>query len=162
MTRGKASRTLVESFGHAFAGLFSVWRLEANFLVHLAAAWLVLFLGRWLGLEPARMAVLILIATLVLATELVNTAVEVVVDLVTGEYHPLARLAKDIGAAAVLVASLGAVGAGATLIGGDFRLLFRAVQGRWVESPAEVTLVLTGVVVLLAAAAIVRRHGRRS
>jgi diacylglycerol kinase (ATP) len=64
-------------------------------------------MGLWLGLSPDRLAVLVLTVTAVLVLELLNTATEAVVDLAIGRrFHPLARIAKDCAAAAVLVAAL--------------------------------------------------------
>jgi diacylglycerol kinase len=78
-------------------------------LVHLLAAVAVLLIALMLGLTLLEFALLALAITLVLFAELINTALEVVVDLVSPEYHPLARRAKDVAAGAVLVASVGAV-----------------------------------------------------
>ena len=65
------------------------------------------FLGLWLGLPPIQLAVLVLTVAAVLVLELLNTAIESVVDLAIGRrFHPLAKVAKDCAAAAVLVAAL--------------------------------------------------------
>ena len=69
---------------------------------------LVLVLGAWLGVSPLEWAALLLAIALVLGAEAMNTALEYVVDLAQPEWHPLARDAKDVAAAAVLVCSLGA------------------------------------------------------
>ena len=68
---------------------------------------LAFFLGLWLGLPPIQLAVLVLTVAAVLVLELLNTAIESVVDLAIGRrFHPLAKVAKDCAAAAVLVASI--------------------------------------------------------
>ncbi|GAB7386324.1 hypothetical protein BSNK01_01590 [Bacillaceae bacterium] len=100
---------LHRSFRHAADGLRSALQTERNLRIHLAAAAVVLALGALLSL-PARDFALILFAiALVIVTELVNTAVERTVDLVTGEFHELAKSAKDIAAGAVFAAALFAV-----------------------------------------------------
>jgi diacylglycerol kinase (ATP) len=67
-------------------------------------------LGLWLALPPAQLAVLVLTVAAVIVLELINTATEAVVDLAIGrQFHPLARIAKDCAAAAVLVAALSSV-----------------------------------------------------
>ena len=73
---------------------------------------LVLLSGLLLSLEPRDMLTLLFCISLVIATEMINTAVETVVDLVTPNYNPLAKLAKDVAAGAVLIASANAVIAG--------------------------------------------------
>jgi diacylglycerol kinase len=77
--------------------------------VHLILGLGAFLLAIALGLDTARDAVLALTVTLVLATEMINTVVEAVVDLVSPTYHPLARVAKDVAAGAVLVTAFGAV-----------------------------------------------------
>ena len=70
--------------------------------IHVGVGLLVLALGRWLGFDAVRQAVLVLTVGLVIGAEWLNTAIEHTVDLVTRQYHPLARLAKDLAAGAVL------------------------------------------------------------
>jgi diacylglycerol kinase len=69
----------------------------------------VFLLSFWLGLPPRDWAVIILTVTMVFAAEFVNTAIEAVVDLASPTHHPLAKVGKDVGAAAVLIAALAAV-----------------------------------------------------
>jgi len=77
--------------------------------IHLLAAALALFASLYLRLERAYVAIVVLCIALVIALELVNTAIEAVVDLMTVAHHPLAKIAKDASAAAVLVVSMAAV-----------------------------------------------------
>jgi diacylglycerol kinase (ATP) len=100
---------LTRSFNHAFDGIVYAARTEANMRIHLVAALLVLVATMWLRLERAYVAIVIVLIVLVLAMELMNTAVEAVVDLMTVAHHPLAKIAKDAAAGAVLVVSMGAV-----------------------------------------------------
>ena len=98
---------LPASFRYAAQGLGYATVSQRNFRIHLATAVVVFGLGMALQLDPTRMAVLVLTVTAVLVLELLNTAIEAVVDLSIGRrYHPLARIAKDCAAAAVLVASI--------------------------------------------------------
>jgi diacylglycerol kinase len=109
--------TLLTSFRHAFAGLGYALRTQRNIRIHLAVAMGVTILGAWLGLSPARWAVLALTIGFVLVVELLNTAVEAVVDLCCPEYHPLAKAAKDAAAGAVLLAAITSVIVGLVLLG---------------------------------------------
>ncbi len=102
------------SAGFAWAGLAFAFRTQANFRIELVCAVLAGLAALWLAVPPAPV---LLACALVLALELMNTAVEAVVDLVSPDVHPLAKVAKDASAAAVLLACLGALlVAGVTLL----------------------------------------------
>jgi diacylglycerol kinase (ATP) len=98
---------LPASFRYAAQGLSYGFRSQRNFRIHVLTGAVAFGLGVWLALPPAQLAVLVLTVTAVLVLELLNTATEAVVDLAIGrQFHPLARIAKDCAAAAVLVAAL--------------------------------------------------------
>ena len=105
------------AFGHAFRGWAYVIRTQRNAWIHAAAAVLVLVMGIWLGLPARDWAVLILTIAMVFAAEFINTAIEAVVDLSSPGHHPLAKVGKDVGAAAVLVAALAAILVGLLILG---------------------------------------------
>ena len=107
----------VASFGHAFRGWHYVLRTQANAWIHSVIATFIFILGLWLRLPARDWAVLILTTAVVFAAEFMNTAIETVVDLASPEFHPLAKIGKDVGAAAVLVAALAAVLIGLLIIG---------------------------------------------
>jgi undecaprenol kinase len=94
------------AFGYAFAGLSTAWRSERNLRIHTAIALVVVIAGTMLRLRPLAWGLLVFAIGFVLVTELLNSAIEAVVDLVSPHDDPLAKRAKDVGAAAVLVASL--------------------------------------------------------
>ncbi|MEA2785648.1 MAG: hypothetical protein QOF71_1752 [Candidatus Eremiobacteraeota bacterium] len=100
------------AFRYAFAGLAAAWRTERNLRIHAVIAAAVVGAGVALRLTAAAWAVVVLAIALVVAAELLNAAVESVVDLVSPEEHPLAKRAKDVAAAGVLVAAAGAVAVG--------------------------------------------------
>lgn len=109
------------AFGFAFAGLSAAWQTQRNLRIQLGVAVVVVAVGLVLHLAPLAWAAVALATAFVLAAELLNTALEAVVDLASPEQHPLAKRAKDIAAAAVLVASLGAVAAGALVLASTWR-----------------------------------------
>jgi diacylglycerol kinase len=113
----KFSRSRVRSFGHAFDGWWYALRTQRNAWLEVAVACGVFAVCVWLRLDNVRWAIIVLTAVLVFAAEFFNTAVEVIVDLVSPQEHPLAKIAKDVAAAAVLVAALGAVAVGLLLLG---------------------------------------------
>ena len=100
---------LWRGFGWAWAGLRYTARTQQNFRIHLAVGAAVLIAAALADLAPMRVAVLVMLICLVLSAELLNTAVEVVVDLVSPEHNRLAGIAKDVAAGAVLVCAVGAV-----------------------------------------------------
>ncbi len=92
-------------------------RTQHNAWVHLAITAVVLAVSFWLRLEARDWAVIVLTIALVFAAEFLNTAVEVVVDLASPQIHPLAKVAKDVGAGAVLIAAVAAVLVGLLILG---------------------------------------------
>ena len=95
----------VQSFRYAFSGLAYVLRTQKNAWIHLSATILVLVLGVLLGLSATQWALLAICITMVWITELVNTAVEILIDMISPDQHPLAKIVKDVSAAAVLLAA---------------------------------------------------------
>lgn len=94
------------SLGWAIQGIVYALKKEKHMRFHLGATLAVLLLGWWLTLTPWQWLMVVFAIALVLATELINTAIEALVDLHTDQYHPLAKAAKDVAAGAVLVAAI--------------------------------------------------------
>jgi diacylglycerol kinase len=94
------------SFKHATNGLFTAIKTQPNFRVHLLACLVVIVFGYYLSLSSTEWLVLILTMMIVVVTELINTAIEATVDLLTSEHHLLAKTAKDVAAGAVLMAAI--------------------------------------------------------
>jgi len=110
-------RSRIRSFRNAFTGLWYVIRTQRNAWIHALATICVFSLGLWLKLELRDWAVLILTIALVWTAEFLNTALEAVVDLASPHHHPLAKVGKDVGAAAVLIAALSAIIIGMLILG---------------------------------------------
>lgn len=104
--------SVLRSFGPALAGLIWALKTQRNLQVHGLATVLVGGFGLWLNLAAWEWCVVLLAVGLVLAAELLNTAIEVLADRVSKEREEPIRLAKDAAAAAVLVAALAALGVG--------------------------------------------------
>ncbi len=106
----KVARDLPASFRYAAQGLVYAFASQRNFRLQLVMGSLALTLGLWLHLNVLELGVLVLTVAAVLVLELLNTATEAAVDLAIGrQFHPLARVAKDCAAAAVLVAAMAAM-----------------------------------------------------
>ena len=105
------------AFGHAFRGWWYVLQTQHNAWIHAIVAVIVFILAFWLKLPTHDWAILIITVTMVFAAEFVNTAIEAVVDLASPAHNPLAKVGKDVGAAAVLIAALAAVLIGLLILG---------------------------------------------
>jgi diacylglycerol kinase (ATP) len=108
----------------------------------------VLVLSLLLGVSKLELSVLVLVIVAVFVVEMFNTALEFAVDLVTREYHPLAKLAKDVSAGAVLVASVGAVTVGYLILADDLGPLSLETLHSIRRWPAHLTLVALGLVAI--------------
>ena len=111
------SRNILDSFRFAFSGLWYALRTQRNTRIHLAIATAVVALGLYLGLSYVQWAVLALTIGFVLVSEMLNTVAETLVDLVSPGYHPLAKVVKDVTAAAVLLTAIVSVVVGLLVLG---------------------------------------------
>ncbi|MDD3270029.1 MAG: diacylglycerol kinase family protein [Syntrophomonadaceae bacterium] len=97
------------SFSHALAGIVYAFISERNMRIHGLAAIIVVSMGCILHLQRLEWGLLFLTIFMVLVAETINTAVEINIDLITEDYHPLARLAKNLAAGAVLLTAINAL-----------------------------------------------------
>lgn len=107
-----------KSFGHAFSGWWHVIRTQQNAWIHAIVSVLVILISLWLNIDRIEWAVILGAIALVWIAEFLNTALEAVVDLATNHaHHELARIGKDVGAAAVLIAAAASVVMGILILG---------------------------------------------
>jgi len=109
--------TRYQSFGHAFRGWWYVMRTQRNTWIHALASIIVFGFAFWLRVSASDWALLILTIAMVFTAEFINTAIEAVVDLASPEKHPLAKVGKDVGAAAVLISAIAAILIGLLILG---------------------------------------------
>lgn len=102
-------RKLVDSFNYAIEGIIYAVRTQRNMKIHMLATLLVLMACFFYELSKAELLVLAITITMVVSAELINTAVEAAVDATTNYYHPLAKIAKNVAAGAVLVTAVNAL-----------------------------------------------------
>jgi diacylglycerol kinase len=107
----------LRSFGYAFRGWWYVLRSQRNVWLHVVISLIVIGVSTWVRLKPLEWAVIVLTMAIVFAAEFLNTAIEAVVDLASPHKHPLAKVGKDVGAGAVLIAALAAVVVGILILG---------------------------------------------
>lgn len=136
-----------QSFRYAIEGIVHVYRTQRNMRIHFGIVVLVLLLGALCRFDATQMSLLIVVSAMVLVAEMINTAVESVVDMITQSYHPLAKLAKDIAAGAVLIAAVCAALVGFALFFGSKRIvpLHVAID----RNPAPLLILITLVVLVM-------------
>ena len=141
--------SLLDSFNWAFEGIIHVLRTQRNMRIHFAIAFAVLVAGFWSGVTRFELMALILAIAFVLIAEMVNTAVEHTIDVATTSFDPMAKLAKDIAAGAVLIASATAVAIGYLV----FARRLQDPSGRLIDrvrdAPVDLTLIALLVTVIL-------------
>jgi len=147
-----ADNAVLRAFHFAFEGIIYATRTQLNMRIHWVAAALALAATLYLRLQRPYVIAIVIAIALVLAFELINTAIEAIVDLVTPEIHPLAKIAKDAAAGAVLIVAFAAVIVGyltfyeGILAGGD--QVYRAA----LALPANavfIALVIVGIVTIV-------------
>ncbi len=145
----KGQQGVGRSFEHAYRGMISAVRTQRNMRFHVVAAVVVLVASLLVGVSKIELAILVLTILVVFVTEMFNTAMEFVVDMVTSEYHPLAKLAKDVSAGAVLVSSVGAILVGYLILADNLGPLSLGTLESIRLWPGHLTLVSLGLVVLI-------------
>jgi len=108
----RRSLNLIDSFNYAIEGLIHVLRTHRNMRIHFAIAIAVMIGAVWAGVSRLELIALLLSITFVLVAEMINSAIEQAIDVATTSFDPLAKLAKDIAAGAVLIAAVNAVAVG--------------------------------------------------
>lgn len=102
----KKEKNIMKSFKYAFEGIFTSLKAEKNMKIHFIIMLLVIILGIMLKISRVEWMICIILFGFVISLELVNTAIENTVDLITQEKHPKAKIAKDVAAGAVLIAAI--------------------------------------------------------
>jgi diacylglycerol kinase (ATP) len=143
--------SIIESFNYAIEGVIHVLRTQRNMRIHFAIAVVVLVVAVVVGVSRIELILLLLAITFVLVAEMINTAVEGTIDAATTSFDPMAKLAKDIAAGAVLIASVNAVAVGYLVFAGKAADKSADVLDKLRDAPAQITviaLVLTVIIVI--------------
>jgi len=133
--------SVIESFNFAIEGVIHVLRTQRNMRLHFAAAVAVIVVAVAVGVSKIELSVLLISIAFVLVAEMINTAVEGTIDAATTSFDPMAKLAKDIAAGAVLIASVNAVAVGYLVFAGKAADKTADVLDRVRTAPAQITLV---------------------
>lgn len=110
-------RKLIDSFNYAIEGLLYAVRTQRNMRIHMILTLLVLTACFFYDISKIELLILFVTITIVIVTELINTAIEFAIDTTTNYYHPLAKIAKNVAAGAVLITALNAMVVGYIIFG---------------------------------------------
>jgi len=145
----RARPSIIESFNFAIEGVIHVLRTQRNMRIHFAIAVAVLAIAVAVKVSREELIALLLSITFVLVAEMINTAIEGTIDAATTSFDPMAKLAKDIAAGAVLIASVNAVAVGYLVFAGKAADKTAEVLDRLRNAPAEITVIALVLTVIL-------------
>ena len=140
--------TVIDSFNYAFEGIIHVLRTQRNMRIHFAVAFGVIVLALIVNVTKLELIALLISITFVLIAEMINTAVESAIDIATTSFDPMAKLAKDIAAGAVLLAAVNAIAVGYLVFAGKVADRSSDLLDRLRQAPAELTLVVLVLVII--------------
>jgi diacylglycerol kinase (ATP) len=141
MTSSRRAPGIIESFNYAFEGIIHVLRTQRNLRIHFAIAAAVIVFALIVNVTKLELIALLISITFVLISEMLNSAVEAAIDIATTSFDPMAKLAKDVAAGAVLIASTNAVAVGYLVFAGKVADRSSHLLDRLRQAPAELTLV---------------------
>jgi diacylglycerol kinase (ATP) len=141
--------SVIESFNFAIEGVIHVLRTQRNMRLHFAAAVAVIVVAVAVGVSKIELSLLLVSIAFVLVAEMINTAIEGAIDAATTSFDPMAKLAKDIAAGAVLIASVNAVAVGYLVFAGKAADKTAEVLDRVRSAPAQITLVALVLTVII-------------
>ena len=141
--------SLIESFNFAFEGVIHVLRTQRNMRIHFAIAALVLIAAVAVGVGRIELMALLIAISFVLIAEMINSALEAGIDVATTSFDPLAKLAKDIAAGAVLIATVNAVAVGYLVFSDHLVNRSSRLIERLRDAPSELTLVALVITIIL-------------
>ena len=147
--RTRRTPRILQSLNWAFEGVIHVLRSERNMRIHFALAAIVLILAFSYGVTKLELMALLVAISFVLIAEMVNTAIEATIDLATTSFDPLAKVAKDIAAGAVLIASVNAVVIGYLVFADRISEPSSRLVERVREAPSNLTLIALILIILI-------------
>jgi diacylglycerol kinase (ATP) len=148
MTHRRA-QTIFESFNFAVEGIIHVLRTQRNMRIHFLAAVVVLVAAVAIGVSKLELIALLLAIAFVFITEMINSALEQAIDVATTSFDPLAKLAKDVAAGAVLIATVNAVAVGYLVFSSEVADRSSRLLERLRDAPAQLTLIALVVTVIV-------------
>jgi len=141
VTTPRRAPNLIDSFNYAFEGIIHVLRTQRNLRIHFVIAAGVLIAALAVDVSKLELIALLISISFVLITEMINSAIEGAIDISTTSFDPNAKLAKDVAAGAVLIASINAIGVGYLVFAGKAADKSARLLDRIRDAPAEITLI---------------------
>ena len=145
----RGTPSLIQSFNYAFEGVIWVLRTQRNMRIHFAIATVVLILAVAYDVTRLELVALLVAISFVLIAEMINTAIEAATDIATTSFDPLAKLAKDIAAGAVLIASINAIVVGYLVLADRLGRPTNDLLVRLRDAPLYLSVIALLVVILL-------------
>lgn len=142
-------KRFIKSTNHAIAGLVHAFRAEGNMRIHFTAAIFAVVAGVLTSITRFEMMALCITISFVIFAELMNTAVEAVVDLITGKFNENAKIAKNVAAGAVLIAAINALAVGYLIFYRKIKDYAFVARSAIVNAPAHITFACIAVVALI-------------
>jgi len=149
----RRAQSILESFNFAFEGIIHVLRTQRNMRIHFLAAVVVLVAALAVGVSKFELIALLLAIAFVFITEMINSALEQAIDVATTSFDPLAKLAKDVAAGAVLIATVNAIAIGYLVFSGQIANRSSRLLDRLRDAPAQLTLIALVVTIIVVIAA---------
>ncbi len=150
----KTRPSIIEAFNAAIQGIIYTFKYERNMKIHYIIAVAVLIISLRFDLNKFEMMILILSISLVIISEMFNTAIEKTIDMITDEYHILAKIAKDVAAGGVLIAALNSAVVGYLLFYNKLTDLSNSVLNSIRQSQIHLTLIC--IILVLIAVVVVK------
>lgn len=143
------SRSLIDSFNYAVDGIIYTLKTQRNMRIHFSLAIIVLVLSLFLNFSRLEFLILFLTVSFVIASEMINTSIEKSIDLFTEDYHPLAKIAKDVAAGAVLVSAINAIVVGYLLFFDRLNPYSHVLLFKIKNSPIHLTFISIFLVIII-------------
>ncbi len=147
-------RRFTDSFNYAIEGIIYAVKTQRNMKFHMIIAILVLLGSLFFDFTKIEMLILFITITLVIVLEMINTAIEATIDVLANYYHPLAKIAKNVAAGAVLIAAVNAVLVGYLLFFEKLKPMSQTVILRIKQS--DTTVVFIGLILIVMVTIIVK------
>ncbi|EOD01876.1 diacylglycerol kinase [Caldisalinibacter kiritimatiensis] len=142
-------RKLIDSFNYAVSGIVYALKTQRNMRIHFTIAFFTLLLSLFLNLNRTELIVLVLTISLVIVSEMVNTSIEKTIDMYTEKYHPLAEIAKNVAAGAVLISAVNAIIVAYLLFFDRLNPYTRVVIIKIKNSPIHLTFISILLVIII-------------
>ena len=154
MKQKKTRQGIIQAFNAAIEGILYTFKSERNMKIHYCVAVIVLVASLFFDIGRIEMIMLIFAISLVVISEMFNTAIEKTIDMVTDTYHPLAKIAKDVAAGGVLIATLNSVVVGYLIFYNKLATISDSLIYTIRQSQLHVTLIC--IVLVLIAVVVVK------